>query len=243
MEGEREVVGGPLPHRPPPLSRPISSCAQQRDWGTCSKPWMAGYCDRTCGRCTCDCPCADAPPRADTSCRTHADWGQCDVEEHPWRASCAVTCGRCGKPGCAPPAPSSGAGVCARGCHNTLVPLAETGIPGVDLSVAAPITRTSPFVAAAGRRLTLGGAPWFFGGTNMYSLPITDWWNDTMVSEGGERGRRGGRKRRQQPTTPAPLLRSTPRSARRPSGAPPRPACLRSPTGTAARRTATMRQR
>ena len=133
-------------------------------------------------RCVRACACPDASPRPDTTCRTHADWGQCDLADNPWMASCAVTCGFCADPkNCAPPAPSSGASVCKRDCYNTITPLVDGKIPSADLSVNAPITRDTPFVVADGRRLTVGGKPFYFGGTNMYSLMITDWWNDTMV--------------------------------------------------------------
>lgn len=154
---------------------------------------MSGYCDKTCGRCADSCSCSDASPRPDTTCRTHADWGQCDLVENPWMAPCAVTCGWCADTkNCAPPAPSSGASVCKRDCYNTLVPLADGPIPSADLGVKAPITAATPFVAASGRQLTVGGVPFYFGGTNMYSLMITDWWNDTMVSEKGGRKERAG---------------------------------------------------
>ena len=33
---------------PPPAAY---TCQQQAAWGKCSAPWMAGYCDRSCGRC------------------------------------------------------------------------------------------------------------------------------------------------------------------------------------------------
>lgn len=172
---------------------------------------MAGFCDRTCGRCTNTCACPDTPPRNDTTCRTHADWGQCDLVDNPWMASCAVTCGWCGDAkNCAPPAPSSGASVCKRECYNTLVPLADGTIPSADLVVKGPITAATPFVAASGRALTVGGVPFYFGGTNMYSLMITDWWNDTMVRmrkrESGKREKERGGFGKARATTPPLLL-------------------------------------
>ena len=44
------------------------TCAQQASWG-CERSWMAGFCDRTCGRCGCGCACSDASPREGVDCR------------------------------------------------------------------------------------------------------------------------------------------------------------------------------
>ena len=59
-------VGGgsaPSPQAPPASSScdkctdvapdAVYTCAQQQSWGKCSNSWMAGYCNKSCGRCTC----------------------------------------------------------------------------------------------------------------------------------------------------------------------------------------------
>ncbi len=140
------------------------TCAQQAAWG-CGRAWMAGHCDRTCGRCGCGCPCSDASPRADADCRQLSDWGFCPVDENPWMVgACEVTCGRCAaaapassqaRPAeeeatsppaftqCAPPAPSSGASVCQRRCYNRIAPAAPSP------SVLAGRARAKAAAAAA----------------------------------------------------------------------------------------------
>jgi mannan endo-1,4-beta-mannosidase len=73
------------------------TCGEQVGWGKCDEPFMAGRCDRSCGRC----PgignvveaCSDTPPSATFTCAQQAGWGKCD---EPWMAGfCNKTCDRC----------------------------------------------------------------------------------------------------------------------------------------------------
>ena len=81
--------------RPPGDS---ATCGQQVGWGKCNEPWMAGLCDRSCGRCpgigTPKEACIDEPlPNDPYSCAQQAAWGKCD---EPWmEGHCQLSCNRC----------------------------------------------------------------------------------------------------------------------------------------------------
>ncbi|MFT7625667.1 MAG: hypothetical protein ACI9WU_004858 [Myxococcota bacterium] len=83
--------------------RPLGSdysCLKQADWGKCGEPWMDGFCDQACGRCTLDtdvddtpASCTDIAPDGGYTCQEQADWGKCG---EPWMDGlCDATCGRC----------------------------------------------------------------------------------------------------------------------------------------------------
>ncbi len=87
------------------------TCQQQRDWGKCSAPWMAGHCQTACGTCQTPPPstCNDTPPDTTYTCQQQRDWGKCST---PWMAGhCQTVCGTCG--GTTPPPP----GGTAEGIH------------------------------------------------------------------------------------------------------------------------------
>jgi mannan endo-1,4-beta-mannosidase len=73
------------------------TCGEQVGWGKCDEPWMAGRCDRSCGRC----PgighaveaCTDVAPGTEYTCAQQASWGKCG---EPWMAGhCDLSCDRC----------------------------------------------------------------------------------------------------------------------------------------------------
>ena len=73
------------------------TCGEQVGWGKCGEPFMAGHCDRSCGRC----PgighaveaCTDIAPGTAYTCAQQASWGKCG---EPWMAGyCQLTCDRC----------------------------------------------------------------------------------------------------------------------------------------------------
>ncbi len=73
------------------------TCGEQVSWGKCNEPWMAGRCDRSCGRC----PgignvveaCSDLAPGTEFTCAQQASWGKCG---EPWMAGyCHRSCDRC----------------------------------------------------------------------------------------------------------------------------------------------------
>lgn len=74
------------------------TCGEQVGWGKCDEAWMAGYCDRSCGRCEgigapTD-PCVDESPPGDVyTCAEQAGWGKCS---EPWmQGYCLVSCRTC----------------------------------------------------------------------------------------------------------------------------------------------------
>jgi hypothetical protein len=171
--------------------RDAYTCAQQREWG-CDRSWMAGFCDKTCGRCTCDCPCNDASPKTDATCRQLSDWGFCPLEDegNAFMAGwCEVTCGRCaaaregGSALCAPPAPSSGANVCEGRCYNRIAdpPPSPSVVDATKKKSSSP--SSSDFVTVKDGAFHLAGAPWVFAGTNWYSA-LYPWWTDENLIEG-----------------------------------------------------------
>ena len=71
------------------------SCAQQAAWGQCTQDWMAGFCEKTCRKCTdgTPAPCTDVAPDALHTCAEQVSWGKCD---EIWMANyCNQSCGRC----------------------------------------------------------------------------------------------------------------------------------------------------
>ncbi len=55
------------------------TCKQQAGYGQCNQPWMAGYCDQSCGRCSPPPqPCSDAQPTPQYSCAQQKAFGQCN---------------------------------------------------------------------------------------------------------------------------------------------------------------------
>jgi mannan endo-1,4-beta-mannosidase len=73
------------------------TCGEQVGWGKCGEPFMAGYCDRSCGRCVgignAAEPCSDVAPGPEFTCEQQAGWGKCD---EPWMDGlCALSCHRC----------------------------------------------------------------------------------------------------------------------------------------------------
>ncbi len=79
------------------------TCAQQAQWGKCGEPWMADFCDASCGRCDqagdatpadpAPAVCTDIAPDDDYTCAQQAEWGKCD--ESWMDGYCDATCGRC----------------------------------------------------------------------------------------------------------------------------------------------------
>jgi len=74
------------------------TCRQQKSWGKCSAPWMAGFCEVTCAACSCGsagtCECYDEPPPWSTKeCRVHESLGQCS--EFWMLGYCEKTCKSC----------------------------------------------------------------------------------------------------------------------------------------------------
>lgn len=82
---------------PPPDGVP---CSRRKSWGNCDERWLeeAGYCRRTCGRCTSgnSSGCSDVQPPGDYSCSQQASWGKCDEGWMTQGGYCEATCGRCG---------------------------------------------------------------------------------------------------------------------------------------------------
>jgi mannan endo-1,4-beta-mannosidase len=75
----------------------VFTCGEQVGWGKCGEPWMAGRCDRSCGRCpgigSATETCSDLPPGDDHTCAQQAAWGKCG---EPWmEGHCARSCDRC----------------------------------------------------------------------------------------------------------------------------------------------------
>jgi hypothetical protein len=102
-------ICGPLPAPTPPSPTPPptpgppcadyppdgnnSTCAQQKGWGKCSEPWMAGFCCATCFDCAAASGCCtDTPP--DTApqytCQEQHAWGKCG--ESWMQGHCCSTC-------------------------------------------------------------------------------------------------------------------------------------------------------
>jgi mannan endo-1,4-beta-mannosidase len=73
------------------------TCAEQVSWGQCGESWMAGFCDRSCGRCpgigNVVAACTDVAPGTQYTCAQQAAWGKCG---EPWMAGfCHQSCDRC----------------------------------------------------------------------------------------------------------------------------------------------------
>jgi mannan endo-1,4-beta-mannosidase len=72
------------------------TCGEQVGWDKCDEPFMAGFCNRSCGRCAGignGETCVDVAPGDAFSCEEQASWGKCD---EPWMEGfCQVSCGTC----------------------------------------------------------------------------------------------------------------------------------------------------
>lgn len=70
-ECEPKLRPAPARPKPQPVCDDIApnqyTCKQQKDWGKCGEPWMAGFCKRTCGKCSGGGPAPQPKPKNDDS--------------------------------------------------------------------------------------------------------------------------------------------------------------------------------